>query len=181
MPEDTSSRPTCPGATGGASAICLLPTIVPRGTFAYLLAHGLPANTGFTAIVTTPKGERISVSDTTDAEGFVDLHWYALNAEPLGTYQVSASGGGQTFAGSFEVVKPTSPHVVVSAIRLSRDPCQGQCRRLQPSESLILARYLSAGRRQRKRRFRPGRQHRCEDGVRRRTTDTAPDHGRNKR
>ena len=146
LPEDTSGRPTCPGATGGASAICLLPTIVPRGTFAYLLAHGLTANSGFTAIVTTPKGERISISDTTDAEGFVDLHWYALNTEPLGTYQVSASGGGQTFTGSFEVVKPTSPHVVVEPRTTpAGTPVKVSVAGFEPNETLILARYRSAG------------------------------------
>ncbi len=146
LPEDTSGRPTCPGATGGASAICLLPTIVPRGTFAYLLAHGLAANTGFTAIVTTPKGERISISDTTDAEGFVDLHWYALNTEPLGTYQVSVSGGGQTFTGSFNVVKPTSPHVVVEPRTTSAGtPVKVSVAGFAPNETLILAQYRSGG------------------------------------
>lgn len=146
LPEDTSGRPICPDATGGASAICLLPAIVPRGTFAYLLAHGLAANTGFTAIVTTPKGERISISDTTDAEGFVDLHWYALNTEPLGTYQVSASGGGQTFTGNFEVVKPTSPHVVVEPRTTPAGaPVKVSVAGFEPKESLIVARYRSTG------------------------------------
>ena len=146
LPEDTSGRPTCPGATGGASAICLRPTGAPRGTFAYLLAHGLAANTRFTAIVTTPRGERISISDTTDAEGFVDLHWYALNTEPLGTYQISASGGGQTFTDSFEVVKPTSPHVVVEPRSASAGtPVKVSVAGFEPNKSLILARYSGAG------------------------------------
>ncbi len=146
LSEDTSGRPSCPGAASGDAVICLLPTVVQRGTFAYLMAQGLPANTDFNAVVTTPKGERIAISDKTDSEGFADLHWYALNNEALGAYQVSASGGGKSFTGSFEVVKATSPHVVVEPRTTpAGTPVKVSVAGFAPNESLILARYRSAG------------------------------------
>ncbi|MBX7232747.1 MAG: hypothetical protein K1X65_00075 [Caldilineales bacterium] len=147
IPEDNSPQPTCPGAAPDAPSICLLPTTLERGAFAYLMAHGFPAGTRIDVSVRTPKGQRVAISDQTDAQGFADFHWFALNDEPLGEYKVTARGGGQTFEGSFTVVAAASPHLVVQPRTAPIDATSiiVSVAGFQPTENLIVARYRSAG------------------------------------
>jgi hypothetical protein len=147
MPEDNSSQPTCPGAAPDAPSICLLPTILERGAFTYLMAHGFPAGTRIDVSVRPPRGQRVAISDQTDAQGFADFHWFALNDEALGEYKVTARGGGQTFEGSFTVVAAASPHLVVQPRTAPANATAVivSVTGFQPSENLIVARYRSAG------------------------------------
>lgn len=147
IPEDASPAPTCPGAAPAAPSFCLLPTILERGAFAYLIAHGFPAGTKIDVTVRPPKGQRVAISDRTDAQGFADFHWYALNDEPLGEYKVTARGGGQTFDGAFTVVKAASPHLIVQprTAPASAAAVIVSVAGFQPTENLIVARYRSAG------------------------------------
>lgn len=147
IPEDTSPPPTCPGAAPDAPNICLLPTTLERGTFAYMIAHGFPAGTRIDVTVRPPKGGPIAISDQTDAQGFADFHWYALNDEPLGEYKVTARGGGQQFNGAFTVVKAASPHLVVQPRTTPANATAViiSVAGFEPNEKLIIARYRSTG------------------------------------
>ncbi len=147
IPEDASAPPTCPGAAPDAPSLCLLPTILERGTFAYLMAHGFPAGTRIDVTVQPPRSQRVAFSDQTDSQGFADFHWYALNDEPLGEYRVTARGGGQTFNGAFTVVAASSPHVVVQPRTAPANATSVivSVAGFQPNENLIVARYRSSG------------------------------------
>ena len=146
LPAADGARPTCPDAPAQQPAICLVPDTLPRGTFVALLMHGFAANTSFRVTVTPPNGVHVILSVRADAEGYADATWYALNDEKLGTYKVSIRGGGKTFKGSFDVVKPQQPHVVVQP----RSPQEGtpaiiSVAGFSPREELLIVRYRQTG------------------------------------
>ena len=146
IPTDNSPSPTCPGAQPGKPAICMMPNVTQRATYVYMLMHGFKPGAKFAIAVTTPTGKIVKFTTQANQEGVADAHWYALNNEKLGTYRVKIRGGGKKFAGSFKVVKATSPHVVVQP----RTPKPGtpviiSISGLKPNTTYTLARYRSVG------------------------------------
>ena len=145
LAEDTSGDPTCPGATAGEPAICLLPTSMPQGTFAYMLMHGFPAQTSFNVTVTPPQGDPVSLAVSADDQGLAEAHWYALHDEPLGEYKVKIEGGGQTFDGAFTVAATQAPRLIVQPRAPEAGaPVLASMTGFQPGEKLIVARYRRA-------------------------------------
>ena len=114
LPEDDGEGPTCPGATPGESAVCVLPATMQQGTFAYILMHDFKPRTKFGVTITAPNGSKEKLERrTANADGYADAYWYALHGEPLGEYKIDISGGGEKFSGNLEIVEPTSPHLVI--------------------------------------------------------------------
>jgi hypothetical protein len=146
LAEDTSPKPTCPQATEGQPGICLVPTVVPRGTFVAMLMHGFAPGTSFRVVITPPNGVRVILGEEADADGFSDAYWYALNDEKLGKYKVSIRGGGKKFNGSFTIVKPQQPHVVVQPQAPDAGtPVIISVAGFNPREELLIVRYQSTG------------------------------------
>ncbi len=146
IPVDNSAPPTCPDAQADAPAICMMPDVIERATYTYMLMHGFEPNTKFIVSVTTPKGGNVKLSVRANDEGVADAHWYALNNEKPGVYRVKIRGGGKKFNGAFKVIKATSPHLVVQA----RSPKPGtpiiaSISGLKPQTTYALARYRSTG------------------------------------
>ncbi len=121
LPVAEVQAPSCPDTSGTEPAICLMPTVTQRSTYVYMLAQGFKPDTKFIITVAPPKGAVVKFVTKTNSEGVADAHWYALNNEPLGSYDVRIRGGGEKFTGSFEVTEATSPHLVVQ----SRSPRPG--------------------------------------------------------
>ena len=114
LPEDAGETPTCPGATPGESAVCILPATTQQGTFAYMLMHDFKPHTRFNVTITAPNGKKEALQPRkVNADGFTDAYWYALHGEPLGEYKINIKGGGENLSGTLTIVEPTSPHLVV--------------------------------------------------------------------
>ena len=146
LPVDDSPPPTCPNAPAGKPAICMIPNVIQRATYVYMLMHGFKPGTSFVIAVTTPSGKVVKFKARANQDGLADAHWYALNNEKLGTYRVRIRGGGKTFKGSFKVVKATSPHLVVQP--RTPEPGTGMfisISGLQPNTTYVVARYRSTG------------------------------------
>ncbi len=146
IPVDNAAAPTCPGAQADAPTICLMPDVIERAEYVYMLMHGFKPNTQFIVAITTPTGIGVKLNVKANAEGVANAHWYALNNEKLGVYRVNIRGGGKRFRGSFKIVKATSPHLVVQP----RSPRVGQSvtiaiSGLKPTTTYTLARYRSTG------------------------------------
>jgi len=112
VPVNEVEAPSCPDS-GNEPTICMMPTVTQRSTYVYMLAQGFKSGTKFVITVAPPKGAVVKFVTKANNEGIADAHWYALNNEPLGTYDVRIRGGGEKFTGNFEVVEATSPHLVV--------------------------------------------------------------------
>ena len=107
---------------------------------------GFAPNTAFSATVTMPNGQRVAIATKADDQGYADLHWYALDDEPLGQYKVALRGGGQTFNGAFEVVAAEQPHVVVQPrVAEAGAPIIVSGAGLEVDETVQLGRYRSTG------------------------------------
>ena len=146
LTEDTSIKPTCPDVSGDGPAACVMPATVPRGRSVYIPMHGYKAGEKLRVFVTPPGGARVELPATADAEGYADVHWYALNDETLGAYQVSIRGGGSPVDGAFTITDPTQPSLVAQP----RSPDAGtpiivSGAGFEGKEDLILARYRSKG------------------------------------
>ncbi len=145
IPADHSNPPTCPNATAGQPAICLMPAVTQRATYVYMLMHGFPAGAKFNITVIPPKESPVKFTVTANDQGLAEAHWYALNNERLGTYRVRIRGAGK-YNGAFKVVKATAPHIVVQP----RSPQPGtpviiSISGLKPNTTYAVARYRSVG------------------------------------
>ena len=143
---DNSAPPVCPNAKPGSPAICIMPSIVQRATYVYMLMHNVDPGAKFGITVTPPKGAAVRMTVLANADGIAEAHWYALNNERLGVYKVRIRGGGKTLNDTFKVVKAKAPHIVVQP----RTPEAGtpviiSVSGLQPNTSYVLARYRSDG------------------------------------
>lgn len=144
--EDVSTPPTCPDIPAGQPGICLVPNIVPRGTFVAMIMHDFSPGTTFRITITPPNGVRVILSEKAGANGYSDAFWYALNDEKLGKYKVSIRGGGQKFSSSFTIVKPQQPHVVIQPqAPEAGTPVIISVAGFEPREELLIARYQSTG------------------------------------
>ncbi|MCO6451436.1 MAG: hypothetical protein J5I90_11675 [Caldilineales bacterium] len=146
LTEDASAKPTCPDVASDGSAACVLPATVPRGTFVYIPMIGYDPGTKLRVFVTPPGGGRVELPATADAEGYADVHWYGLNDEALGDYNVAIRGGGSPIDGKFTITQPAQPSVIAQP----RSPDAGtpviiSGAGFESGENLILARYLSQG------------------------------------
>ncbi len=146
IPVDNSAAPVCPNAKPNAPAICMTPDIVQRATYVYMLMHNFKPGTKFVVTVTSPKGAAAKFSVRANDAGVADAHWYALNDDRLGVYKVRIRGGGESYSGSFKVVKAAAPHVVVQPrAPKSGTPVIISVSGLKPNATYVLARYRSAG------------------------------------
>ncbi|RME83083.1 MAG: hypothetical protein D6775_09100, partial [Caldilineae bacterium] len=145
LSEDTSEPPTCPGAERDQPVVCILPPTLPQGTFTYIVMQGFKSGTRFAITISPPRGADIELAPrTANKRGFADAYFYALNNDPLGEYTVRVKAGKETYNGSFTVVAPSNPHLVIQPRRAK--PGAGVIASVtgfQPGEELILARYRS--------------------------------------
>ncbi len=145
LPEDDGEIPTCPGATPGESAVCVLPATMQQGTFAYILMHDFAPRTRFGVTITAPNGAKDTLERrTANSDGYADAYWYALYGEPLGEYRIDINGGGENFSGNLEIVEATSPHLLIQP----RSPKVGSnfnasLTGFDANEELLLAFYRS--------------------------------------
>ncbi len=145
IPADNSERPTCPGAASDQPAICLLPTILERGSFAYIMVHGVAPRTPVSLVVKPPKGTKITTPERADANGFADFHWYALDDESLGEYKIQVRAGKQVYDNTFQVVEATAPRLVVQPRAAPAGaPVIAAVAGFQPNEKLTLGQYVGA-------------------------------------
>lgn len=144
IPADNSERPTCPGAAPDQPAICLLPTSLERGSFAYIMVHGIAPRTPISLVVKPPKGAKITTPERADANGFADFHWYALDDEPLGEYKIQVRAGKEVYDNTFQVVEATAPRLVVQPRAAPAGaPVIAAVAGFQPNEKLTLGQYGS--------------------------------------
>ncbi len=146
IPVDNSPPPTCPNAKADAPTICMMPKTIERGTYIYFLMHGFQPNTQFVIAVKTPTGINVKLTMRANKNGIADAHWYALNDEKTGVYQVAIRGGKKRFRDAFKIVKATSPNLVVQP----RSPKPGtpvivSVSGLKPTTAYTLAFYRSTG------------------------------------
>ncbi len=143
---DKSAPVTCPNATPGELTICMLPDVLPRGTFGYMVMHDFKPKAKFTINVKAPNGKITRMTRKANADGYAYAYWYALNNERLGEYQVTIKGGGKTFKDNFTVVEPSTQHAIVQ--NRSTQPGTAvtfSVAGFEPTETVILARYLNKG------------------------------------